>query len=206
MLAQRTRAQPNRGKVGVLVVDMMESDKTHGEIFRSLKSRDRVARGICEVVRVAKGKRMPVFLVGFDSDEIDSDIVKAAGPNPRIFVKSTRDALLNEELREAMAAENVGTLLVCGYGKVQCALETVQGALGGGFAVVTSYKLMLNDWWVSWGQDLKATLFYARNTEFYWTVGGVARRLGRAEPSNHSLSIPGFRENSLPVPVNFSSP
>jgi nicotinamidase-related amidase len=172
------RNTTNRSKTALVVVDMMEDNRSEpffGKLFRN----ERVAERIKAVALEARAARIPIILVGFYSKKVDERIAKAAGPDAIVITKKRLDAFNVKKFRKTLEKLGVETIALCGYNRVCCVLETTNGAINAGYNVITSNLLMYSNGFFEDGEieHAKAALHYIKKTDFHLTVGGFVKAM-----------------------------
>lgn len=162
-----------RGNTAILVVDMYEQgnlpkNKFAKWLWERTDPAERVATRICKTVRLGKRLSMETLVITYLRDDAHDRILEAAG-NPKPVKKPKHDAFEGTDIKQRLEEQNVENVIVCGYHRSLCVLETARGAAAAGFKVIATDRLMH-------GEDIFRTAKQIKEVaEVFATVFGLHR-------------------------------
>ena len=137
---------------------------------------ERVATRICKVVKRANELGMPVFMCRNQCMKYHPRVEAAAGEGAYKFNKAEPDAFKDVSFTSELEARRVENLIIVGFHRSACVMETSMGALRNSLGVITSYRLMYGEYSMK-GEFRKTLGFYLKNTQHYFSLGRLARKM-----------------------------
>jgi len=158
--------------LAVLVVDLLEDiEDSRGRGYScGQESPEKALHDIDQVLEAANAVGVPIFATRYDGLKIVRKVQSYAGHH-EVIDKSERDAFINTDLEDRLQQKEIDTLVVIGYDRDICILNTIKTARRKGYNVITSEALMFAEGSriarAARGQSRKKSMDFIRSNTLY---------------------------------------